>query len=146
MNRIIMIWAIASLLTAVTAATGKTAEISAAASQAAALDAAAAVSESVLWSFFRASGDGQFPFATLIADKRGNLYGTTLDGGTNCPNGVGPPASDCGGTVFELSPPAGQHTQWRETVLWSFGASGDGAAPAAGVIADKRGNLYGTGR
>ena len=46
--------------------------------------------------------------------------------------------------MFELSPPAGQQTQWRERVLWSFGASGDGWVPFAGLIADKWGNLYGT--
>ena len=29
-------------------------------------------------------------------------------------------------------------------MLWSFGAAGDGQVPAAGLIADKWGNLYGT--
>jgi uncharacterized repeat protein (TIGR03803 family) len=88
--------------------------------------------ETVLWNF-GASGDGAAPNASLIADQSGNLYGTTFHGGTNG-----------GGTVFELSPPAGPQTQWRETVLWNFGASGDGAAPDASLIADQSGNLYGT--
>jgi hypothetical protein len=31
-----------------------------------------------------------------------------------------------------------------ESVLWNFGATGDGQFPAAGLIADGWGNLYGT--
>jgi len=92
--------------------------------------------ESVLWSFGVIPGDGATPYAGLIADKSGNLYGTTLFGGAF--GGLD------AGTVFELSPPAGQQTQWRESVLWSFGASGDGNFPTAGLLADRRGNLYGT--
>ena len=139
-----MSWAAAALLVSVTARTGKTADISAAASQAVALDsAAAAVSESVLWSFGATSDDGVGPSAGLIADKWGNLYGTTPFGGANgshtFPAGPGP------GTVFELTPPTGQQTQWSESVLWSFGAtSDDGQGPSGGLIADKWGNLYGT--
>ena len=141
MNRIIMRWVTAAaLLIAVSATPGKTAEINVAASDAAALDdAAAALSESVLWSF-GASGDGYFPEAGLLADKWGNLYGTTEFGGANTNNSC---VLGCG-TVFKLSPPAGQQTQWRERVLWSFGASGDGEEPQAGLLADKWGNLYGT--
>jgi uncharacterized repeat protein (TIGR03803 family) len=94
--------------------------------------------ERVLWGF-GASDDGTDPQAGLIADKWGNLYGTTELGGANSCVGI-----TCG-TVFELSPPDGQQqTQWRERVLWSFGASGDGQFPQAGLIADWWGNLYGT--
>jgi hypothetical protein len=50
-------------------------------------------SESVLWSF-GANDDGKYPFAGLLADGWGNLYGETVKGGTNG-----------GGTVFELSLP-----------------------------------------
>jgi hypothetical protein len=131
MNRI-MIWITASLLIATIAIAGRTAELSAAPSQAVPLDAAK-VSESVLWSF-GGSGDGGGPSAGLLADQWGNLYGTTADGG----------AIDNAGTVFELSPPIGRQTQWRERVLWSFGASGDGDNPFAGLLADQWGNLYGT--
>jgi uncharacterized repeat protein (TIGR03803 family) len=47
------------------------------------------------------------------------------------------------GTVFKLTPPAAGQTAWTETVLVSFnGANGNG--PAAGLIADSAGNLYGT--
>jgi uncharacterized repeat protein (TIGR03803 family) len=91
-------------------------------------------SESVLWSFLGATGDGALPYAGLIADRWGNLYGTTEEGGAN----------DNSGTVFELRPPAGPQTQWSESLLWSFGATGDGKYPYAGLIADQWGNLYGT--
>ena len=83
--------------------------------------------ESVLWSFipltidFELTGDGQGPYASLIFDKWGNLYGTTSGGGTI--------SRDAGGTVFEVSPPTRKQTQWSERVLWSFGAAGDGISP-----------------
>jgi uncharacterized repeat protein (TIGR03803 family) len=85
-------------------------------------------SESILHSFAGAPGDGAFPYAGLIADAAGNLYGTTAQGGAN---GLG--------TVFKLTP------MGNESVLHSFaGAPGDGANPFAGLIADAAGNLYGT--
>jgi hypothetical protein len=46
--------------------------------------------------------------------------------------------------VFEVNPPTGKQTQWSERVLGSFGASGDGISPLGSLIADERGNLYGT--
>jgi uncharacterized repeat protein (TIGR03803 family) len=95
-------------------------------------------SERVLWSFGATSDDGESPQATLIADKWGNLYGTTEGGGANCVS-----FGSCG-TAFEVSPPVGKSTQWTERVLWSFGATGDGSSPFAGLLADKWGNLYST--
>jgi uncharacterized repeat protein (TIGR03803 family) len=88
--------------------------------------------ESALYSFGAAPNDGLLPFAGLIADEDGNLYGTTHSGGAN---------SD--GTVFELSrAPSGT---WTETVLYDFaGAPYDGSLPYAGLIMDQAGNLYGT--
>ena len=84
--------------------------------------------ETVLYSFGSQSGDGARPFAGLIMDKQGNLYGTTAHGGGNNY-----------GTVFKLS------ASGVETVLHSFGSqSGDGAYPWGGLIMDKQGNLYGT--
>jgi uncharacterized repeat protein (TIGR03803 family) len=113
---------------------GTTANTGAVALQASALNAdAELVSESVLWSF-GANDDGNTPIASLIADRSGILYGTTLLGGTN----------DNGGTAFELRPPSGPHTQWTESVIWSFGAPDDGALPFAGLLADRWRNLYGT--
>ena len=86
--------------------------------------------ESVLYSFGSQSGDGTHPYAGLILDKKGNLYGTTTSGGaTN------------NGTVFKITP-AG-----TETVLYSFAphyGDGDGWFPYGGLVMDARGNLYGT--
>jgi uncharacterized repeat protein (TIGR03803 family) len=60
-------------------------------------------------------------------DTKGNLYGTT---------------EDCGkygnGTVFALAPGG------TETVLHSFAGGNDGANPDAGLLMDKKSNLYGT--
>ena len=86
--------------------------------------------------------DGIYPNGGLIIDGAGNLYGTTFMGGAHT-------ASAVGGTVFELSPPAGARTYWLETVLHSFGVGvnvppGDGWDPIGGVVMDAAGNLYGT--
>jgi uncharacterized repeat protein (TIGR03803 family) len=92
--------------------------------------------ETVLYSF-GAFGDGVSPYAGLIFDAAGNLYGTTYGGGAyQCSLGAG-----CG-TVFELSPNG--TGGWTETVLHSFGNGTDGAIPSAGLIFDAAGNLYGT--
>ena len=88
--------------------------------------------ETVLYSFGSQSGDGVNPYDSLIVDKEGNLYGTTYSGGANNV-----------GTVFELSPEKGG--VWTETVLYRFGGTpNDGSLPYAGLIMDKKGNLYGT--
>jgi uncharacterized repeat protein (TIGR03803 family) len=96
--------------------------------------------ETVLHSFGTGS-DGALPVAGLIFDAAGNLYGTSVDGGTS---GTGCYGYGCG-TVFELSPSAGG--TWTESILYNFcSASGcaDGASPRAGLIFDPAGNLYGT--
>jgi len=86
------------------------------------------VHETVLYSFTGTGGDGATPDSRLARDKSGNLYGTTLQGG-----------SHSSGTVFMIDPSG------HETVLYSFlGADGDGNRPAGGVVRDGRGNLYGT--
>lgn len=82
--------------------------------------------ESVLYSFAGAPGDGSSPYATLVVDAKGNLYGTTWNGGAN---------DD--GTVFKLDP-AGD-----ETLLHSFAGS-DGRQIYGGLVLDAAGNLYGT--
>jgi uncharacterized repeat protein (TIGR03803 family) len=90
--------------------------------------------ETILHSFTNIGdpgGDGYQPWAGVIFDAAGNLYGTTVAGG----------ASD-EGTVFELSPDAGG---WTETLLYSFtNSNGNGETPYSGVIFDAAGNLYGT--
>jgi uncharacterized repeat protein (TIGR03803 family) len=88
--------------------------------------------ETVLYSF-TGGNDGSQPWAGLIFDHKGALYGTTVKGGT----------ADAG-TVFKLTPPAAGQTQWSETVLYSF-TGGDGNNPqAVGLIVDSDGALYGT--
>jgi len=96
--------------------------------------------ETVLHSFGNGN-DGIAPFAGLVFDKAGNLYGTTFRGGTSVPS-VCP---DSCGTVFELSP--GSNSQWTEKVIYIFCSQSDcadGASPASQLIFDSTGNLYGT--
>ncbi|MGA7218746.1 MAG: choice-of-anchor tandem repeat GloVer-containing protein [Candidatus Sulfotelmatobacter sp.] len=93
--------------------------------------------EKVLHSFTNAGADGGEPQAGVILDSAGNLYGTTLYGGINR-NRAG-----YAGVVFELSPGSG--AAWTENILYSFIQSKfDGAGPAASLIFDTAGNLYGT--
>ncbi len=88
--------------------------------------------EKVLHSFNDNGTDGDLPYAGLIFDAAGNLYGTTVAGG-----------SSYAGTVFELTPHG--NGNWTEKVLHSFSNVGtDGASPFAGLIFDAAGNLYGT--
>jgi uncharacterized repeat protein (TIGR03803 family) len=77
--------------------------------------------------------DGYAPNrADITFDPQGNIYGTTQNGGS----------PDYGeGTVYQLQRSG---NTWTENVLWSFGAPGDGANPAGGVIRDNDGNLFGT--
>jgi uncharacterized repeat protein (TIGR03803 family) len=84
---------------------------------------------------FRAGTDGADPFAGLIFDAVGNLYGTTTAGG-NCKIAT----SGCG-IVFELTPRA--NGNWREKILHRF-AGRDGRGPTAGLIFDVAGSLFGT--
>ena len=88
--------------------------------------------ETVLHSF-TGGADGAIPYAGLIRDAQGNLYGTT---------GYGGDMSSCSGNgcgvVFKLS------STGKETVLYRFKGGADGAGPTAGVIRDAQGNLHGT--
>jgi len=76
---------------------------------------------------FTGGADGANPFAGLIMDAAGNLYGTTLYGG-----------GSNSGTVFEID------STGKETVLHSFTGGADGGNPQAGLVLDQAGNLYGT--
>src|SRR6185437_4995983 len=81
---------------------------------------------------FQGGSDGGNPYAGVTRDAAGNLYGTTYsDGNFNCPNG------GCG-VVYKIDP------QGNEIPLYSFTGTPDGANPVAGVVADAKGNLYGT--
>jgi len=86
--------------------------------------------ETVLYSFTPEADGAGTPFAGVIRDAAGNLYGTTADGGPFY-----------SGTVFKLD------TTGKETVLYTFtGGQGgtDGFFPAGALIRDAAGNLYGT--
>jgi uncharacterized repeat protein (TIGR03803 family) len=76
--------------------------------------------------------DGANPQAGLIQDKAGNLYGTTTSYGTTISGAIG------FGTVFKLD------SNGNETVLYTFTGGADGANSLAGLVQDKKGNLYGT--
>ena len=76
---------------------------------------------------FAGSGDGEYTDTELVMDSVGNLYGTSVQGGTYG-----------GGTVFQVTP-AGVHT-----VLYDFTGGADGGEPYKGVTLDTQGNLYGT--
>jgi len=77
--------------------------------------------------------DGNDPAGGLVFDQKGNLYGTTFEGGISCYLGCG--------VVFKLTP------QGKETVLYRFCAETnctDGEFPLGSMVIDKEGNLYGT--
>ena len=80
--------------------------------------------------YFKSNGeDGYHPSAGFIFDASGNLYSSTIYGGSND-----------NGTVFELTRTAGGG--WAEKVLYSFDYT-DGFGPGA-LIFDASGDLYGT--
>lgn len=83
-------------------------------------------SETVLWGF-GAGTDGRYPYAALVQGTDGNLYGTTVAGGST---GVG--------TVFRLT------LAGVETVLLSLDAATTGSQPEAPLIQATDGNFYGT--
>ena len=90
-------------------------------------------SETVLHNF-AGGADGFSPYAGLVLDNAGNLYGTTLEGGDYSVCSIG-----CG-TVFTLTR-AGK--TWTERVIYNFNYP-DGAYPDTPLTVDSAGNLYGT--
>jgi uncharacterized repeat protein (TIGR03803 family) len=82
--------------------------------------------ETVLYSF--TGPDGALPTAGLVRDAQGSLYGATGEGGASNQ-----------GVVFRLD------LTGKVTVLYSFTEmGGDGSLPAATLLQDAHGNLYGT--
>ena len=75
--------------------------------------------------------DGTVAEGTPVLDQFGSLYGTTYGGGVYNH-----------GTVYVLSPE--QNGEWTEKILYSFPGGKNGANPAAGIVFDPAGNIYGT--
>jgi len=66
--------------------------------------------------------DGAIPYAGLVEDEAGNLYGTTSLGGTGKY-----------GIVYRLSAPAEPGGSWTQTTLWNFsGGAHNGFEPGLG--------------
>ena len=87
-----------------------------------------------IYSFKGGADDGADPYGALIADKKGDLFGTTCCGGTGYSNfGLG--------TVYELIPSG---SGYSERILYEFKGGKDGAVPTAGLVADHSGALFGT--
>jgi uncharacterized repeat protein (TIGR03803 family) len=75
--------------------------------------------------------DGSTPITGLVFDAKGDLYGTTQEGGPNSE-----------GTIFKLTPTA--HGLWKHTILYDFPQFRNGGGPVSTLAFDKSGNLYGT--
>ena len=85
--------------------------------------------ENILYNFMD-NQDGGFPESPLTIDGSGNLYGTTLGGGSNFR-----------GVAFELSQSGGK---WSESVLHDFGSGPSDGFLANGMTFGANGVLYGT--
>jgi uncharacterized repeat protein (TIGR03803 family) len=86
----------------------------------------------VLYSF-TGGADGGEPYKGVSIDRRGNLYGTAVTGGSGaCEGGCG--------VVYKLTKSAGT---WNQTVIHAFTGGDDGSGPGARVTVDRSGNVYG---
>jgi uncharacterized repeat protein (TIGR03803 family) len=98
---------------------------------------------SVLYSF-KGGSDGANPAGALSVDAAGNLYGTTVVGGSAQQGCTGNSGSGCG-TVFKLTHQS--NGKWTETVLYRFQGSNnngsDGAGPYGAMVLDSDGSLLG---
>jgi uncharacterized repeat protein (TIGR03803 family) len=86
------------------------------------------------WTFnvlygFPGPPDGANPNGGVTFDRAGNLYGTTVHGG-----------SQRWGSVFQLTPSG---SGWSEQTLYSFPGNNQGTFPLAGLVANQAGDLYG---
>lgn len=113
---------------------GKLCWIAAAAAGFAGSAAEAGPNFKTLYAFCAQAGcaDGINPQAGLAQDADGNLYGTTLGGGSGF------------GTVFELVKGSGKWTYKQVYSFCALSGCADGASPRAALIVDSAGNLYGT--
>jgi uncharacterized repeat protein (TIGR03803 family) len=83
--------------------------------------------EKILHTFTGTTTDGAEPPLGLVRDSKGNLYGTTLYGGTANV-----------GIVYEIPATGG------ETILYNFTGGTDGNEPTASLTLDSTGNLWST--
>jgi uncharacterized repeat protein (TIGR03803 family) len=83
--------------------------------------------ETVLHNFGGQPSDGAYPYAGVVMDAKGNLYGDTLRGGAN----------DYG-AVYKLS------KNGKQTVLHSFSYNSDGGNPVGDLLRNAKGTLYAT--
>ena len=87
-------------------------------------------SERILYEFGASgSGDGNNPYGGLAMDSAGNLYGTTLYGGTSNI-----------GTSYKLTKDG---TTWKETILHTFAGANDGAQSTGNPYIDAKGRVWG---
>jgi uncharacterized repeat protein (TIGR03803 family) len=87
--------------------------------------------ESVIYNF-KGGSDGDSPISTLVSDPKGDLYGTTSDGGS--------PQCGCG-TIFRLRPGSGG--AWTESVAYRFPGDPKAGFAYNGMVSDGTGNFYG---
>jgi uncharacterized repeat protein (TIGR03803 family) len=88
----------------------------------------------ILYSF-KGGADGAQPYAGLVSDASGALYGTAGSGGSSaCTSGCG--------LIFKLTPPAAGHTAWTKTLVHNF-TGADGARPVSRLIPGGTGIFYG---
>ena len=86
----------------------------------------------VLYSF-TGGADGGEPYKGVTIDRRGNLYGTAVTGGSgSCEGGCG--------VVYKLTKSGGT---WTQTVIHAFTGGDDGSGPGARVTVDRSGDVYG---
>jgi hypothetical protein len=86
---------------------------------------------------FTGGADGGYPYAGLVVDQNGNLYGTANTGG----RGTCPPQNIGCGTVFKL---VHSKTGWTFQRLYAFRGGNDGQGPYGPVTIGPNGNLYGS--
>jgi len=84
--------------------------------------------DTVLHSFTGAD-DGSYPYARLIPDAAGNLYGAAIGGG----------AHDYG-VLFELE--KGANGSWTEKTIYAFTGAIGSSAPISALSFDQSGNIY----
>lgn len=77
------------------------------------------------------ANEGNSPYAGVVLDQSGNVYGATLLGGAGN-----------GGTVFQLTASGGQ---WSSGIIGTFSPiGGQGLGPSSSLTMDSAGGLYGT--